>query len=153
MAVPNLPAYKSDPLTISPNPKETNVFAEGSLTLSGFIATTGGYVATASVTLSTGDKGTANIPVSVVAHYIAYGSGVYHYRNAPYTYFSDYSLGTVNNSMNVTIVNQLITGTTYEVTLTVTYFTKDNSVAIRDSAYYTQTVYYKLYTSSYGNTA
>lgn len=152
MAVPNLPAYKSDPLSISPNPKETNVLAEGTLTFTDFVTVSAGYVSYETITLSTGDKGTANIPVFDYVHYINYGGGVYLYRPGPYVNL-DWSTGAVSSQLSCTIYNQIVSGNTYEVTLNFFYFVNNNSSGNKDSAYYTQYGYYKVYSNSWGNIA
>lgn len=152
MTLPNLPAQSSDKLSIDPNPRATNVFSEGSLTFSGFAATTGGYYASARIDLSSGDKGTANVPVIDFLHYVDYGSGVFQYRQGPYIIL-DPSTGVVSNQLSMIITNQLVTGTTYEVFATVTYFTSSISSGVKDSAYWTQYGYYKIYTNSWTNVA
>lgn len=153
MTLPNLPAQASDKLTISTNPKQVNVYQEGTIALTGFGAITGGYVASATLTITQGDKGTANIPMIDMVHVIDYGSGVYNYRKGPYTYFSNYSTGAVERHLQFRISNQLVSGNTYETVILVTYFTDSISSGTRDSAYYTNYVQYKLFTASYDNTA
>lgn len=137
----------TDKLITDTNPLTPRVVRTGSTSIAaaGFSAVTGGYSGYASILLSTGDKDTALIPIVDVTHYIQDGGGIYENREAPYTA----TVGTaITRNCYVNVVNQLVSGNTYEVYLNIYYFSSSISSSDRDGAYYTQTFYYTIYSTS-----
>lgn len=140
-----LPGQSTDKLITDTSPLTPRVLKTGSITVSGFAAVTGGYAASGSVQLSVGDLDDALVPIVDVTHYVVDGGGVWEHRKAPYTI----TAGTaITRNAYVTVYNQLVSGSTYEIRLYVNYFSSSISSSDKDSAYYSQTFYYTIYSTS-----
>lgn len=140
-----LPGQSTDKLMTDTSPLTPRVLKTGSITVSGFAAVTGGYAASGSVQLSVGNLDDALVPIVDVTHYVVDGGGIWEHRKAPYTI----TAGTaITRNAYVTVYNQLVSGDTYEIRLYVNYFSSSISSSDKDSAYYSQTFYYTIYTTS-----
>lgn len=140
-----LPGQSTDKLISDTNPLTPRVLKTGSITVSGFAAVTGGYAASGSVQLSLGDLDDALVPIVDVTHYVVDGGGIWEHRKAPYLITSGTS---ITRNAYVTVYNQLVSGSTYEIRLYVNYFSSSISSSDKDSAYYSQTFYYTIYSTS-----
>lgn len=132
----------TDKTILDTSPKTIRIIGSGTVTLGGFSATTGGYSASAAVLLPNSPDKFTNYFSIRMWHFVTQGSGVYDRRFMNYVY----STGTsITRNANFYTTTQLINGTQSVTYLWANYFSSSISAAERDSAYYTQSFYYEIY--------
>ena len=132
----------TDKTILDTNQKTIRIIGSGDFTISGFTATTGGYSAGAAVLLPNSPDKFTNYFSIRMWHFVSQGSGVYDRRFMNYVY----STGTaITRNANFYTSTALVNGTESVTYLWANYFSSSISAAERDSAYYTQSFYYEIY--------
>ena len=134
--------------TTDTDPRTPRELFRDKITLSGFNALSTGYGVTGTYRIDT-LLATSIIPDVRAVHYVGQGGGLFEWRSMPY---SDNDInGNLRISTRINVENVIVGGGVEVIDIRFSYYTRENNIAIPDSAYYSQDIYFVVYSNEMFN--